>query len=477
MKSKLLTAAAVFFLAKSALAGGSTVGNGGNTIVCTDANGQIKSVELLDFYEARIKRGVTPDLGDDTLSVDDKVALAMKRLDAVDKDVGYTLAQLNTFKKDSVFLPGIRLVTVDDSDHLFVPAGCQQEQTAIQKTPEFPGDKLFNIDQDLWNHMDSNNRAGLILHEIFYHMSLQYAKPDNSIGVRFFVSSISSAQSITLRELVEVFRSLKYTGIEIDGYYYAVGDYAPGFNRDGSFLGGNLENAAAVYQLGGKVIWIKSLMFRENHTLQNVTLAQDAYLKFGDQYLWFAADGTLALADDGSVLAGEALPQKVEFKAPGRFDLFLTDTATSPSLISLSNGMLQNCDHCTGSVSLLGQEFQVDSFNYSEEGTQVHLAAPATLKYLGRDILIRDRFDVTADGLLRGLELAEPTTFTVGTNQILFGENLVIFDKNGKITSGYLGEETTLTYIDGTQIPYLKGMALSFDKNGRVTRGNFPPAQ
>ena len=54
------------------MAGGSSAGNGGNTIVCFDGNNQTKSVELLDFYEASVKRGITPDLGDDTLSADDK---------------------------------------------------------------------------------------------------------------------------------------------------------------------------------------------------------------------------------------------------------------------------------------------------------------------------------------------------------------------------------------------------------------------
>jgi hypothetical protein len=66
MKSKVIASIAVLMLAKSALAGGSSAGNGGNTIVCLDGNGQIQSVELLDFYEARVKRSVNPALGEPT---------------------------------------------------------------------------------------------------------------------------------------------------------------------------------------------------------------------------------------------------------------------------------------------------------------------------------------------------------------------------------------------------------------------------
>jgi hypothetical protein len=475
VKYNLLAVFTVFLLAKLALAGGSSVGNGGNTIVCADANGQIKSVELLDFYEARIKRGITPDLGDDSLSVDDKVKLALNRLALVDKYVADMVTyQYGLFNTDSVFLPGIHLVTVDDSDHLFVPAGCRQEQTAIQKAPEFPGDKLYNIDQDLWNHMDANNRAGLILHEIFYHMAIEFAKPDNSIGVRFFVSSIASAPSISLRELVEVFRSLNYRSISIEGIDFAISDYSPGFNRDGSFFGGNIDGTHA-YTLQGKQVSIKSILFAKDHSVSSVMLAQDAYLKFGDQYLWFAADGLLSLSADETVLAGDALPQKAEFKSPGRFDLFLGESAPSSITLGLENGELMNCDRCSGTVTLLGQNIQVASYNYTEEGTQVVLPAQTTLKFMGRDILIKDTLDVTVAGLLRGIVLAAPTTFAVGPNQILFGEGLLIFDQNGLITSGYLAENTTLLGVDGTLVPYLKGMVLSFDTNGKVTRGEYPP--
>src|SRR4051794_27132981 len=50
-------------------------GNGGDAVVCRDHDDKIISVELLDFFEARNMRGIYLDLGDDSLSVDQKVQL------------------------------------------------------------------------------------------------------------------------------------------------------------------------------------------------------------------------------------------------------------------------------------------------------------------------------------------------------------------------------------------------------------------
>ena len=41
---------------------GQEVGNGGNVVVCRDANQKITTVELLDYYEARTELGLAIDL-------------------------------------------------------------------------------------------------------------------------------------------------------------------------------------------------------------------------------------------------------------------------------------------------------------------------------------------------------------------------------------------------------------------------------
>jgi len=477
MKSKLFATLAFPFaallLSSSALAGGSSAGNGGNTIVCFDGNNQIKTVELLDFYEARVKRGITPDLGDDSLSADDKVRLVLKRLKTMSPWLSITLeTEFDNFKPNSVFLPGIRLVTVDDSDHLFVPAGCQQEQTAVQKAPEFPGDKLYNIDQDLWNHMDANNRAGLILHEIFYRHAIRFGNPENSVPVRFFVSSIASAASISEAEYVDVLRELKFIQVYLHDHNFKITQAMPYFT-DGAFYGGDLYGDA-VTTIQNKLLAITSIRFNKTGTVSDVTLEKPAYLKVPGQSLWFAPKTVIGLRADETIIAGTPLPQNAEFKVDGLYDLHLSESTTGPIFVAFKGDRLDRCSNCQGQVTIAGQAhvFDVDSYEemfLESPGVTVHLSHPSIFKYLDREFSIEGYLTAATTGQLFVATLTTPTQFAVGQTEILFGAGQIEFYVTNQLEVGTLGEDTVLTGFDGSQTPYLKGMQLRFDGNGHVT--------
>jgi hypothetical protein len=473
MKSKLFSFFTVLLLSNSALAGGSSAGNGGNTIVCFDGNNQIKTVELLDFYEARVKRGITPDLGDDSLSADDKVRLVLTRLKKLSPWLSITLeTEFDNFKFDSVFLPGIRLVTVDDSDHLFVPAGCQQEQTAVQKAPEFPGDKLYNIDQDLWNHMDANNRAGLILHEIFYRHAIRFGNPENSVPVRFFVSSIASATSISEAEYVDVLRQLKFPQVYLHDHNFVINKAMPYF-IDGVFYGGDLYGDALV-PIQNKLLPITSIRFAKTGAVSDVQLEKPAYLKVPGQSLWFAAKTVIGLRSDETVIAGTPLPQNAEFKFDGLYDLRLSESTIGPIFVAFKGDHLDRCTNCQGQVTIAGQAQVFDVDSYEENmfleglGVTVHLTHPSIFEYLGREFSVQDELDATTSGQLFVATLTTPTRFTVRQTEILFGTGKIQFYVNNQLEAGTLGEDTVLTALDGSQTPYLKGMQLHYDGNGHV---------
>jgi hypothetical protein len=475
MKSKLLAALVIFMLSKSAMAGGSSAGNGGNTIVCFDGNNQIKSVELLDFYEARIKRGITPDLGADTLSVDDKVALAISRIKGISMQMSEQMAgTTSNFKYQSVFLPGIRLVAVDDSDHLFVPAGCQQEQTAIQKTPEFPGDKLYNIDQDLWNHMDSNNRAGLILHEAFYHLALTQGKPEDSVPVRFLVSSISSAGSITEKDFVQVLRAVKITEVGLHGYQFAITDVEPAFYYNGEFCGGTLayENKTWFQKVP---IRINALIFDLKGSILRMKLSDPAYLKIGNQSLWFAPNEYILVYPDQTIGNGTVLPQNAEFKMDGKYDLRLTDALSKPTLIVVDGtGRLERCDDCQGQVTVDGQVLDVNQYQYVANLISVNVAHLSHFEYKGLDLPVQGKFFMDDRSFLEA-NLGAPLQLNVGQAQVVFGIGEMEVDVKGHVLYGVLDEDTTLIYsVNHAPTPYLKGMRVYFDSLGEVTQAIYP---
>jgi hypothetical protein len=177
--------------APSAWAGGASGGNGGDVVVCRRA-GKIRSIELLDYFEARVQRKLSQDLGPNSLSVAEKVNRIIDRLAVLSpiRAESYRKAA-NAFMANANFVYGTSLVDIPDSGHLVFPAGCAVEQIAIQDPPEFPEDKLYLINGDLWNLLSKNNQAGLILHEIIYTEALKYNHPDSK-HVRYFNSKLVS---------------------------------------------------------------------------------------------------------------------------------------------------------------------------------------------------------------------------------------------------------------------------------------------
>jgi len=164
---------------------GNEVGNGGDVIVCKSKTSKIDSVELLDFYEARIQEKIemstaqnsTPPLAQ-LKTILEKVKRHSPKLAKQYKN------RTDTFFKEVSFLEDARLKDIDDSAHLILPRKkeCSIKQIAIFKKAH-KSKKNFLIDKNLWDKMDSTNKAGLILHEIIYE-HLSYLGEKNSIKVR-----------------------------------------------------------------------------------------------------------------------------------------------------------------------------------------------------------------------------------------------------------------------------------------------------
>lgn len=179
---------------------GVEVGNGGGGVVCRDTNGAITSVELIDFWVGRNEWSFTLDLGSGSFM--DKVNHALQRLARFDNDraIRYT-------KKAALFLANVNWLTNSvlpapgDTDDLVKPAGnCQFETVALQRNPQFPAEKFYRINKDLWDKMDDTNKAGLILHEIIYEEAL-VLKQTNSRKTRYYNANLASTAFSGLPEL------------------------------------------------------------------------------------------------------------------------------------------------------------------------------------------------------------------------------------------------------------------------------------
>jgi hypothetical protein len=162
MRKPVLLLSILFSLNALAIGGG-TVGNGGDVVVCKD------KVMMLDTYEASTLRNYKTDLGALTDSIEAKIKLAVKRLAKVDPYRTAVIAYLaSEFMNDTKFVSGVKLRDVKDSEEIFLPEGCVIEQIAIQNIKVVNRDPFYIVNADLWDRMDNDNKAILILHEAIF---------------------------------------------------------------------------------------------------------------------------------------------------------------------------------------------------------------------------------------------------------------------------------------------------------------------
>lgn len=235
--------------------GGTEVGNGGDAVVCR-SGGKIVSAELLDYYEARVKYGLKLNLQG---SVENMVDTALTRLAEVQdvKIPSYRSSALK-FQEEALFVSGIELIDIPDSHHTFFPKGCQVEQVAIQIVPKLPLEKRYTINKDIWDAMSDLNKAGLILHEIFYRELLG----DTSIYVRYVNGLVSADRLAEMKarplELVDLLYKFNGTAQVSFGDYtvYLNNAIVPGYEIKGTsdkeyvFRGYTFKGSALVHTFG-----------------------------------------------------------------------------------------------------------------------------------------------------------------------------------------------------------------------------------
>lgn len=166
---------------------------GGNAVVCRNQSGEITSAEVLDLYEAKNMYARMPQV-DSTL---DHLSIALLVADRINKG-DYHSAQTGIVttkkfgepevryfsmprEKREPFLgslveqihrgmiilpPGVALNPVEDFDLTIIPKDCKIEQAAIYRD----SNSQIYVVGDIWEKLDSVNKAALLLHEAVYLM-------------------------------------------------------------------------------------------------------------------------------------------------------------------------------------------------------------------------------------------------------------------------------------------------------------------
>jgi hypothetical protein len=256
MKSLLLLS----FLLSTQLFASKEVGNGGDAVVCRNNAGDITSVELLDYYEARVMRGIEVNLGGTILSVEEKVDLALSRIKTrAPKRFQRYQKLVNEFFEESKFISNIHLVDISDSENVLLGKGCVVEQLAIQQEPIFEEDARYLINKDLWDLLSLDHQAGLVLHEIIYFEAIhQFSEPhENSKLVRYFNSFISSDVGANASNKVfyeTIIKSKLHGSEEIKGHsFYINAKTKLVFDTKGETLMSIVTESESAYLLQGKL--------------------------------------------------------------------------------------------------------------------------------------------------------------------------------------------------------------------------------
>lgn len=167
------------------LAGNGSTG-GGMGVVCKNADGSIKSVELLDLWEARViynrpaiisSASVADQMEEQLQNFKNSVyaaemcaghgvcdmqgpeAFYLMLKSQTDDFLNLDLARIHRVR-------GATLKKTDDAYEVVTPSNCEIAQLIRFKDTPYGGDVLIN--QDLVDHMDNTNEAALYLHEALY---------------------------------------------------------------------------------------------------------------------------------------------------------------------------------------------------------------------------------------------------------------------------------------------------------------------
>lgn len=191
--ARALTILAALSSCAAALASGGMEGGGGKTVVCRNANGSIRSVEILDLYEARTVYQLSYNESSVTWK---EQGIELMRAAGLEVE-GTSTSPSRIYDwymnavQNLVFLPeGTTLKPIDDSLEAIIPGDCTLEQTV-----NYQNDKRILVDGSIWAALSETQKAALMIHEATYRLLRGVGETD-SRRARHFTGYIVSGHKV-----------------------------------------------------------------------------------------------------------------------------------------------------------------------------------------------------------------------------------------------------------------------------------------
>ncbi|MDG0815088.1 hypothetical protein [Bdellovibrio svalbardensis] len=162
-------------------------GNGGFVLLC-----QGQQPQVLDLYEAstRFNLPPVPTKSTETLA---KASELISRLSGIDSHRAKLFKDwLDGFLGTASFVGG-SFAKTPDLGAVLIPDNCQLEQVIVQQQPSVVNNYRYLINSKLWNQLDPDNQAALIVHELIYREFISTPSQEfSSERVRYFNAFIHS---------------------------------------------------------------------------------------------------------------------------------------------------------------------------------------------------------------------------------------------------------------------------------------------
>ncbi|MBK7890572.1 MAG: hypothetical protein IPJ84_06930 [Bdellovibrionales bacterium] len=456
----------IAFVSFQAQATGRTVGNGGDVVVCENQAGVIESIELLDFYEGRILKGIKTDFGSQARTVDEKVATALARLERVSP----ARAQLYReralqFFADTLFLEDGHLADIRDAGDIVIPNGCRIAQIANQSAPLYPDDKRYVIDRSLWTALDDDSRAGLILHEIIYREAIELGH-ENSVSTRLLNSGLCSQkiETMTVSQYTRFLTELGFTTNEVLGVLLKLNP-VPDFFPDGTLKSGSVVDGSTYrwagqdLRLRDQVLFFSSGQIREL-TLQGVqTVSLMGAIRVLSPYeLTFFESGALESASFEESTHFTSAHYELEIDGAAHF---------------FENGGLRLAQVRSGWVQFAGRQVGVSGVLQLYADGALHqgvLTDPVAVKVQTDEILLEGLTKLGQQGQLLEASLAQEASLAIGARRAEFSRwsRHPESEKSVKLTQGCLASDAVLPDASGKLKTYAPRTVLKFNEDGRV---------
>lgn len=237
---------------------GGRVRNGGEIIRCLDGKSTI-SMQLKDFYEAseeipgwRLKDDFKPDSGKPILeqAVETAIDIIDKRWRPVDSVLADFFTEKLRLLPNEVAFRSTPLKTLSDGDgRISLKDGCQFLQIANQLDGAalLPWEKRYLIQKELFDspQLSNHDRAGLLIHEIVYGMSLLGGAANSRVARGITALLFSDQFKDYTGTHVEYFKFLKLAKFPFAGAHgvaLRIDDHLKFFNKrviEGSALVGS----------------------------------------------------------------------------------------------------------------------------------------------------------------------------------------------------------------------------------------------